>query len=235
MTDETKVLDVDKGADETAKDASSENKETAKVEKKDDGMIPRHRLNESETKRREAEEKLEKLSKDFEVTNSKLEALGRALSGATSQGERDSELEAFEKKFNLQGTGFADEFLALTTKKLSKSQQTQDPAVIEAVLEVQFNKELDKLTDELPEVEKLTREERKELKARALSKEFIRTPLKTVYRDMMYDKKDEGGKTFEESRSGGRAVDDGEPDFGKMSADEMRAWSAKNLKSRRHR
>ena len=234
MTDETIVTQQTEEV-VTSADQTSGTNDTQKAEKKDDGMIPRHRLNESETKRREAEEKMNQLSKDYEVATSKLTALEQALRGAGSQGERDAEIEAFEKKFNLQGTGFAEELMALTSKKLSKTQQ-QDPAVIEAVMEVKFNKELEKLATEIPDIDKLTREERAELRTRAFSKELVRTPLKTIYRDMMFDKRTSDETTFETSRSGGRAPkEDENPDFGKMSPEEMREWSSKNLKHRRHR
>jgi hypothetical protein len=233
MEDEQKVTNP---GEQTPAELTPENKDTKDIGKTDDdGMIPRHRLNESEQKRKEAENRAAEAAKTVEQLNSKFSALEQALRGADSKGERDEMIGAFEKQFNLQGTGFVDGLLSLAEKKLSKSQQ-QDPAVLEAVLEVKFNKEFDSLVDEIPDADKLTREERTELKKRAFSKEFMRTPLKTIYRDMTYDKRGTVEKTFEDSRSGGRSPsDNGEPNFGKMSVDEMREWSAKNLTTRRRR
>lgn len=227
MTDENKG--VENEADETAKGTPPEKKEPADEGKKDDGTVPRHRLNEAETKRKEAEAEVQKAKANEAAAVAKIEALTRTLSGATKN-EREEKIAAFAKRHNLDES-FIGELVAL-----NQPENKPDPSSQKAIAEVRFAEELDALIDAIPEAEEMSREERKSLKDRAFSKEFHSTPLKTIYRDMMYDKRTESKKTFEESRAGGgKKADDANPDFSTFTPDQMREWDAKNLNRRRHR
>lgn len=223
MTDETQ--DVTK-VETTTPAPSTENKQTD--DKKDDGTVPRHRLNEVEEKRKAAEAEAAAAKAKHAEAEARLVALERALKG-TNKDEREDKIEAFAKK-NGMDASFVAELLSL-----NKTENKPDPEAVRAIQEVRYTQELDALMDEIPEAENLSREERKELKKRALyTKEFAYTPLKTIYRDMMYDKRTETRKTFEESRSGGRQeAADATPDFGKMSPEQMREWRSQNLSRRR--
>ena len=224
MTDENK--DVTKVENPTPA-PSTENKQPE--DKKDDGTVPRHRLNEAEEKRKQAEADAAAAKAEKAEAQAKLDALERTLKGS-SKSEREDKIESFAKKNGLDAT-FVAELLSL-----NQTEHKPDPVALKAVAEVRFTQELDNLMDEIPEAEQMTREERKELKSRAFSKEFSTTPLKTIYRDMMYDKRADTRKTFEESRSGGRQESDNDtPDFGRMTPDQMREWSSKNLNRRRRR
>jgi outer membrane murein-binding lipoprotein Lpp len=225
MTDENK--DVTKVENPTPA-PSTENKQPNE-EKKDDGTVPRHRLNEVEEKRKQAEADAAAAKQRAAEAEARIDALQKTLVGATKS-EREDKISAFARKHNL------DESFVAELASLNQTENKPDPATVKAMVEVRFTQELDNLMDEIPEAEKMTREERKELKTRALSKEFAYTPLKTIYRDMMFDKRHDTKKTFEESRSGGRQESDNDtPNFGAMTPDQMREWSTKNLTRRRRR
>lgn len=219
MTDENKDVQL---AEKTAPAPSTENND----QNPDNGVVPRHRLNEAEDKRKAAEAEAAQAKADKAAAEARIVSLQKALGGADTQAERDDLVTSFASKYNVP-EDFVSGLLDVASKKLNK-QQKPDPVVLEAVAEVKFRKELDALVDDIPEAKELSREDERELKKRAFSKEFLNTPLKSIYRDYMYDKRPTKA-SFEESRSGGRQVDEAPTDFGKMSPDEMRDWSKKNL------
>lgn len=226
MTDETK--DVEK-VDKTTTAPSTETKDTK--ETKDDGTVPRHRLNEESDKRKAAEAEASTAKANEAAAQAKITALQQALGGSTDA-QKDEIISSFASKYNVPD-GFVSELLDVASKKLNK--QTPDPVVLEAVAEVRFNREWDTLLDEVPEAKDLSREDKAELKKRAWSKEFLNVPLKSIYRDITYDKRPVTKDSFEGSRSGGRQSEAGPVDFGKMSIKEMREWSASNLSNKRRR
>ena len=91
--------------------------------------------------------------------------------------------------------------------------------------ETGFQKEFATLSAEVPDAANLTQEEVTELKAMAFKKEFWNVPLKTLYRDMTYDRPRGKSATAEPGRGGSKATKDGSPDISNMSLEDFEKFS----------
>lgn len=211
-----------------APDSSTETKAPEKETEND--MIPRTRLNEESEKRRKAEERLTQIERENSELKQRTEEIARAISGGKmNAAQSDDEIASLAKDFQIPEE-FVSRLLSTAEKRLKK----QDPATLQAQQEVLYTRDFEKLLEEAPEADNLSREERAELKKLAFSKEYLHTPLPVLYRSFTYDKRPTGKeKTFEDTRPGGREKEVEEKDISKMSDAEFRAFLAKNTKSKR--
>lgn len=215
--------DPTKKADDTASDPSSDKKNEPVQNPKDsdaggkEPMIPKHRLDEESQKRQDAEKRAEAAEKaaqeavaSSKAVETRLADLASALAGGDkTQREVDKEVADLAAKYDVKPEFFND-LLAVAEKRAMRK---LEPSLKQAQThneEAGFKDELEKLADEIPEVADLSAEDKAELKKRAFSKEFLNAPLKSVYRDMMYDKPRGKQRTAESGRGGGRAPSDGE-------------------------
>lgn len=185
-------------------------------ESKDPGgkepMIPKHRLDEESQKRQEAEaraiaaeKKAEEAAASSKAVENKLADLATALAGGDiSKKQANDEVAALADKYRVQPE-FLNDLFAIAKKQ---SLQELAPHINQsqaANADAGFREEFQKLTEEIPEAADLTSEEKATLKDMAFKKEFLKVPLKTLYRDMMFDKPRGKSATAESSRGGGKA------------------------------
>lgn len=198
-----------------------------------EGKVPSSRLREETAKRKETEAENASLKKTLAELSAKVDSIANSKSDL-SKAEATAEVAAIAKEYGID----ADLVSKLVSAAEKQVHSKISPLVASAQQQVIYKRELDALIDDVPEVEKLTRTDLRELEKRAFSKEFAGTPLKTIYRDMMFDKQGESTgkkKTAETSRPGGSVEREGsEPDWGKMDPDTFRAKSAQ-LDGRRKR
>lgn len=206
-------------------ESTSSDSSTVTETKKDDGLVPRERLNEEIGKRKQAEQ-------DKALFEKRVREIEQAIKGSSTSEVRSSKAE-LASRWNVP-QDFVEDLIKSISSEL-KSNSQPDPIALEAHAEIRFAQELDDLETELPEASEMTREEKKQLKKLRFSPEFIRTPLKSVFRDMMYGKKT-SKDSFETSRAGGRVAeaDDGKT-FKGGSLEEARKFFEKNTKKRGHR
>lgn len=209
-TDDTKV-----DATTTAPSADKTNTPGTKDPGGNEPMIPKHRLDEEATKRQAAEaraEAAEKAAQDALASSKSVEKkmsdLAAALVGGDmSNKEANDEVAALAAKYDVKPDFFND-LLAAAEKRALKTVAPHIKQAQATSADAAFRDEFQKLADELPEVADLTTEEKAELKERAFKKEFVNTPLKSIYRDMMFDKPRGKTHTAETSRGGNRAPQD---------------------------
>lgn len=174
-------------------------------------MIPKHRLDEESTKRQEAEnraiaaeKKAEEAAASSKAVEKKLADLATALAGGDiTKKEASDEVAALATKYNVAPEFFND-LLSVAKKQALQELSPHIKQSQAANAEAGFREEFQKLTEEIPEAADLTTEEKSELKERAFKKEFWNVPLKSVYRDMMFDKPRGKSATAESSRGGGK-------------------------------
>lgn len=217
--------------------APSADKTNAPESVKDPGgkepMIPKHRLDEEATKRQAAEARAEAAEKtaneakaSSQAVEQKLTALATALAGGDiTKKEANDKVAALAAKYDVKPEFFQDIFAEAKAQAL----QELAPHIKQSQAsnaEAGFRDELQKLTEELPEVADLTTEEKAELKERAFKKEFWNVPLKSVYRDMMFDKPRGKSRTAEPGRGGGKAFQDGDamPTFDMTTPEGIQAF-----------
>lgn len=185
-------------------------------ESKDPGgkepMIPKHRLDEESQKRQEAESraaaaerKAEEAVASSKSVEKKLADLATALAGGDmSKREANDEVAALADKYQVKPEFLADLFAV--AKKQSLQELAPHIKQSQATnAEAGFREEFQKLTEDVPEAADLTSEEKATLKEMAFKKEFWNVPLKTLYRDMMFDKPRGKSATAESGRGGGKA------------------------------
>lgn len=197
-------------------------------------MIPKHRLDEESQKRQDAENRAaaaEKTANEAkagtQAVERKLADLANALAGGDiTKKEANDKVSALAAKYKIEPeflTDFFAEAKAQALQELAPHLKQSQAANAEAG----FRDELQKLTEELPEVADLSTEEKAELKEKAFKKEFWNVPLKSVYRDMMFDKPRGKSRTAEPGRGGGKAFQDGDamPTFDMTTPEGIAAFS----------
>jgi hypothetical protein len=228
------------GTDDTKVDAtttdSSPDKTNDQVSTKDTGgkepMIPKHRLDEEAAKAKAAESRAEKAERSAaeavassKAVEAKLASLATALAGGDiTKKEANAKVEALAAKYDVKPEFFTDVFAEAKAQALAEL-QPHLKQVQASNDETGFKNELEKLLDEVPESADLSSEDKAELKKRAFSKEFLNTPLKSVYRDMMFDKPRGKARTAESSRGGNKTPSDGKVDISAMSLEEFEKFS----------
>lgn len=233
MSEQTETQDEKEVEKQTTEESSTENKQSEQTEDKE-GKVPSFRLREETEKRKKAEATAQEALQKIEALSEQVKELASKKSDV-SKAEYETRIDSLKKDFGLD----EEVTRGLVEAAESKVKSELMPIVTAAQQEVAFNNELDALIDEIPEAEELTRAQTRELKKRAFSKEFARTPLKTIYRDMMFDEREDTSKskkTAESARSGGRAEEKSpeDMDFRNMDIEKFREVSDK-LGARRRR
>lgn len=215
-----------------APSAEQNNGSPAKPENGKEPMIPKHRLDEESQKRQEAEarataaeKKAEEALASSKAVNDKLSNLATALQGGDlTQKQVESEVAKIATKYNVPEE-FVTDMMQMAEQRVARKFEPDLKAAKLAQNETGFVQEFDKLVAEMPEAANLTPQEKAELKAIAFKKEFLNTPLKSIYRDMMYDKPHGKKATAESGRGGGKTLNNGEPDIKSMSLEEFEKFS----------
>ena len=229
MAEEEK--DVTPG-DDTPAAPSAEQNNDRKGSGGKEPMIPKHRLDEESSKRQEAEARALKAEQSAQASlasskavEEKLANLASALAGGDmSQNKVDSEVAKLAAKHGVPADFFED-MLAIAEKRAITKLEPTIKMAQSANQETGFKKEFDTLLAEVPDATDMTPEEVTELKAMAFKKEFWNVPLKTLYRDMTYDKPRGKSRTAESGRGGSRATKDGPPDISGMSLADFEKYS----------
>jgi len=190
-----------------------------------DIQIPKARLDEEISKRKELEKKFEDSQKTVTDLSSKIQTVADGLSGK-SAGEQKDAIADFMLEHNVPADQrkFMEGFINIA---VNQSKQAMEPELAPAKVaraEQIYNAQYSKLVDEIPEAGELSSDDRDEFKKLAHQKENLNTPLVHLYKSWQYDRPEGKKKTVEGGR-GGASRGGGEVDINSMNLKEFEEWS----------
>lgn len=213
----TSKADTAEGSDKPSEKPDSEDG--------DDYRVPKSRLDEEISKRKELEKKYEETQKTVTDLNTKIQSVAEGLSGKSASEKKDV-IADFMHEHNVPSDQrkFLEGFINIA---VTQSKQAIEPDLAPAKVaraEQIYNAQFAKLTEDIPAASEMTSEEREEFKKLAHQKENLTTPLPHLYKSWQFDRPEGKRKTVEGGR-GGAARGGGEPDISSMSLSEFEDYS----------
>lgn len=194
-----------------------------------DIKVPKTRLDQEAQKRRQAEQKAEELSKQYEALETKLKHLGKSLAG---EPDKDDPKQRFKQLADQYGVpqGFVEEFVQAAKEEATRDLESKFQPIKQQQAGLAWQNEVAQLEKEVPDARDLTKEEREKMKKMAFSPAYSKVPLKEIFTIVTADNP-RGRAHTAEGASGGRASKNETESLAEkvknMSLDEFREWSEK--------